>query len=254
MPKLHDCLGSNTHERNKTLNTLNDREVSTKSVYLAFRNGQLILPLENEKPASALAQFVHNQFRSLILDKHFACLAAQAALKQGAYRFGLYPEIGSHEATVELSEALHTFVLEQPSLGSGFTTFIASFVAPTATDEEHFERLLWLQLQRLHDMDHVCWDSLVSSDPQDPRFSFSFAGRAFFVVGLHSNSTRWTRRFAWPTLVFNAHKQFEQLRQKGLFERFQQKIRGRDQMLQGSINPNLANFGELTDARQYSGR
>jgi hypothetical protein len=31
-------------------------------------------------------------------------------------------------------------------------------------------------------------------------------------------------------------------------------IRDRDREIEGDINPNLANFGEHTEARQYSGR
>ena len=85
-------------------------------------------------------------------------------------------------------------------------------------------------------------------------FSFSFAGRAFFVVGLSPGGERWARTFPWPTLAFNAHSQFEQLRETGQFERIQAVIRDRDRELEGDLNPNLSNFGEHTEARQYSGR
>ena len=37
-------------------------------------------------------------------------------------------------------------------------------------------------------------------------------------------------------------------------EKMQAAIRARDVKLQGDINPNLADFGEATEARQYSGR
>jgi FPC/CPF motif-containing protein YcgG len=55
-------------------------------------------------------------------------------------------------------------------------------------------------------------------------------------------------------LAFNAHFQFEQLRESGQFERMQEVIRDRDTELEGDVNPNLANFGEHTEAKQYSGR
>lgn len=238
----------------KIPNLLSDKMIDIQSSYLAFREGRLVSPLDDQKNAPPLSQFVHNQIRSLVLDTRFACLGARSAVSQGAYRFGFYPEMGSLEASIRLSEGLRLFVREQPMLGNDFTTFIASFMGPTSVDDERFEHLLWSQLQALHDADTDPWDSTVSSDPQDPHFSFSFAGRGFFIIGLHSGSTRWTRRFAWPTLVFNAHYQFEQLREKGQFERFQQLIRTRDKALQGNINPNLATFGAITEARQYSGR
>src|SRR5262249_58806187 len=116
------------------------------------------------------------------------------------------------------------------------------------------ERLFWEQVSCLAERDEAAWDADVSSDPEDPQFSFSFGGRAFFLVGLHPGSSRWARRFAWPTIVFNAHHQFEHLRATGRYAGLQTAIRGRDVALQGSPNPNLAAFGTASEARQYAGR
>jgi FPC/CPF motif-containing protein YcgG len=55
-------------------------------------------------------------------------------------------------------------------------------------------------------------------------------------------------------MVFNVHSQFENLRNEGLFERMQETIRARDLKLQGSLNPNLSDFGKQSEAKQYSGR
>jgi len=123
-------------------------------------------------------------------------------------------------------------------------------------NEHDWEKLLWEQLQSLHELDrqHHAWDASVSSDPEDKTFSFSFAETAFFIVGLHPASSRLARRFAYPTLVFNSHAQFERLRERGQFERLRQVIRVRDYNLQGSLNPNLTDYGEQSEARQYSGR
>jgi FPC/CPF motif-containing protein YcgG len=74
------------------------------------------------------------------------------------------------------------------------------------------------------------------------------------VVGLHPASSRFARRFAWPTLVFNAHHQFDRLRAEGRYDRMQEVIRSRELALQGDLNPNLGDFGSLSEARQYSGR
>ena len=94
----------------------------------------------------------------------------------------------------------------------------------------------------------------MSQDAEDTQFAFRFAEMAFFVVGLHPASSRFARRFAWPTLVFNAHHQFERLRSEGGYERMQEVIRARERKLQGSLNPNLGDFGVRSEARQYSGR
>lgn len=94
----------------------------------------------------------------------------------------------------------------------------------------------------------------MSSDPGDSRFGFSFAGTAFFVVGMHPQASRRARRTPSPTLVFNAHAQFEALRRTGSFERMRDTIRRRDVRRQGSVNPMMADHGQVSEARQYSGR
>jgi FPC/CPF motif-containing protein YcgG len=228
------------------------------STYAAYDGGKLVLPLQGNRPAPALASFVHAQLRALVLSPDFACLGARAAINQRTYRFGMYGSLGSQEATVSLANDLQVFVDEWNASASqdptGFKAFIASFDGPVPRSEEDFECLLWTQLQCLHQQDHAAWDPTVTSDPADPAFSFSFAGRAFFVVGLHPGSSRWTRRFAWPTLVFNAHEQFEYLRTQGKFTRFRDAIRERELNLQGSNNPMLTDHGAESEARQYSGR
>lgn len=208
------------------------------------------------EPASQLKEFVHDSFRALVLNPAFSCVGAKSAIRRGSYRLCLYAEMGSSGTTVGLARDLSDFVEERDNLHGDFSTFVACFEEPVGIDEEGFEGLLWAQLQRLHEQDrhHHRWDPSVSPDPEDPNFAFSFAGSAFFVVGLHAASSRFTRRFAWPTLVFNAHHQFDKLRADGRYDRFQEVIRNRERDLQGSLNPNLADFGTSSEARQYSGR
>ena len=115
---------------------------------------------------------------------------------------------------------------------------------------------IWAQLQMLHDRDAPLhdWDPAVSSNPDDPHFSFSFASHAFFIIGLHPGSARLARQFPWPTLVFNPHAQFERLREEGKFEKMQEVIRQREEQLEGSGNSVLADYGTDTEAKQYAGR
>lgn len=226
------------------------------SSYAAFRDNRLVYPQTPEIKPTALLSFVHDSFRALVLNAQFSCVGAKSAIQTGSYRIGHYAELASPGATAGLARDLNAFIQEQPLMEGEFSTLIATFTGPVGTNEEEFERLLWNQLQKLHDLDfrQHRWDPAVSDDPNDPHFSFSFAEHGFFVVGLHPASSRFTRRFAWPTLVFNIHSQFEALRASGRFERMQDVIRKRETNLQGDINVNLANFGERSEARQYSGR
>lgn len=228
----------------------------THSTYAAWQDGEFVYPLERRRRPTPLAQLVHQYFRSHVLNQEFPCLGGKAAISHNTCRFGFYPEMNTRAATAGLAYDLWQYAQERPTLETDYATFIASFAAPLGCDEREWENLLWSQLQSLHELDrqHHAWDATVSSDPEDPAFSFSFAGTAFFVVGLHPQSSRLARRFAWPTLVFNAHVQFERLREQHIFERMRKTIRERDYKLQGSLNPNLNNYGERSEARQYSGR
>ena len=79
-------------------------------------------------------------------------------------------------------------------------------------------------------------------------------GKAFYIVGMHPESSRIARRSPYPSIAFNLHHQFEKLRHMGVYPNVRDKIRERDKNLQGSINPTLQDFGERSEARQYSGK
>lgn len=198
---------------------------------------------------------MQERLRSWILGPRFSCLGAKAALRQGTYRIGVYGPLGSGDATAALASDLRAFG-EHARSEDGLATFVASFLGPAPENELAFEALLWAQLQDLHDGDDASlgWDPSVSPDPDDPYFGFSFGAHSFFVVGLHAQSSRTTRQFEWPTLVFNPREQFDRLRERGQYGRFASVIREREMALQGSLNPNLADWGTRSEARQYSGR
>lgn len=203
---------------------------------------------------SPFAREVNAAFRARILAPEFSCVAAKASMNTSTYALGCYAELGTEEATAALSVDLARFCADQDAMESDFTSFLAVFRAPDGMDERAFEERLWGQLRALHAADTAPYSPEVSADPTDPKFGFSFAGRGFFVIGLHPGSSRVARAFPYPALVFNAHRQFQGLRDSGRFDRMQQTIRSRELKLQGSLNPNLANHGEAPEARQYSGR
>jgi FPC/CPF motif-containing protein YcgG len=199
---------------------------------------------------------IDEDFRAFVTGDGFSCLAGKGVVRSGDYAIRSYGALGSPRSARRLARELAAFVASAPEDDGRLSAFVAVFPNRPPADEASFERRLWEQLQLLHDSDSAAaeWDPSVSDDPDDPRFAFSFAGRAFFVVGLHPASSRLSRRFQWPTLVFNARRQFDRLRSQGRFERLRGMIREREIALQGSLNPNLADFGERSDARQYSGR
>ena len=195
-------------------------------------------------------------FTAFVADRAFPCLGAKAALNSGSQILRVYQEFGSDQCSLELARDLEAFIFSEVRRTNAFASFVAMFREPRALAEKKFEELLWSALQQLHEIDVVryAWNATVSSDPANARFAFSFASEPLYVVGLHGGSSRRARRFPWPTLVFNSHEQFKRLRQDGNWTKMQQTIRHRDIALQGSTNPMLSDFGEQSEARQYSGR
>ena len=216
----------------------------------------VVSPVMRSAPVgSASHARIREAFSEFVGDPRFPCLAAKTTARPDHEDLRVYGRLGSVAGSDALAANLARFA-RQCSTANRLSAFVAIFTGRPPASERAFERRLWTQLQLLHERDDPAagWDPAVSADPRDPRFSFSFAGTAFFVVGLHPRSSRLARRFRYPTLVFNPHAQFERLRREGRFERLRGLIRARDIALQGSINPSLSDFGERSEAEQYSGR
>lgn len=207
-------------------------------------------------PGDVFLRQAHRKFKEVVTAPEFPCVAAKAAINDKSYIFAAYRELGTNESTAALGRALDSFREYKRKIDNRkpYATFVAVFRGPLGLAEAQFEQLLWQQLRQLHRADRSQWDAQVSADPANPHFSFSFAGQAFYIVGMHPHSSRAARRFPWPALIFNPHEQFERLRKDGKWQRMQRTIRARDIALQGSTNPMLSDFGEESEARQYSGR
>lgn len=197
------------------------------------------------------------ELQDYVGDRAFPCVGAKAALARGTLNVLACNRIDSAWDDLRIHDGLVRFAAayrEDPAL---FRSFAVVFAGPEELDEPAFERALWTRVQSLSDKDvwrGQAYDARVSADPDDPHFSLSFGGEAFFVVGLHPHASRPARRFARPTLVFNLHDQFERLRAEGRYEGMREKIMVRDETLAGTRNPMLARHGATSEARQYSGR
>lgn len=208
-----------------------------------------------EPPAPLRARFL-----DFVASGAFPCVGAKAALARDAIRTVEFDSLEDPRHDAALLDSLADFAALLDAQDADDTTvhsFVALFDRPGRMDEHRFEARLWSQLQRLHDLDAqrgTPWAAGVASDPDDPRFSLSLAGHPFFVIGLHPGASRIARRFEAPALVFNSHRQFDRLRADGRYAKMQAATRARDLDLQGSLNPNLADFGTAPETRQYSGR
>ena len=194
------------------------------------------------------------EYAEFILENEHPCIMAKTIFAMDQFTLKTYDDFGSMEASARLLKDLKDYIEAYDFESNDFKTFLAVFPNSPEYSEISFEELLWKQLGNIHKLDNEQWDPAVSDDPKDENFSFSIAGKAFYVVGLHPNSSRKARQSPYTTLTFNLHWQFEKLREMGTYQKVRDRIRDRDVALQGSINPMLEDFGNNSEAKQYSGR
>ena len=205
------------------------------------------------QPVTAV-QDIENQYKDFILNGQHPCIMAKSIFKMGKYQLKIYEDMDDIPSLKKLIDDLEQYISTYDFEGKAFESFLAVFPNNHFDDEVGFERSLWLTLQKLHELDHCEWDHSVSDDPDNPLFSFSLNGRAFYIIGMHPESSRMARQTPYTTLVFNLHCQFDKLREIGTYQTVRDNIRKNDQLLQGSINPVLNDYGNDSETRQYSGR
>lgn len=203
------------------------------------------------------AQAIASEFRTHVQSAAFPCVGAKSALARDMLEIVVGFDMRSAWDDLRIHDHLMDWARRYRDKPGGLRSIAVIFQQPGTIDEEEFEELLWQRLQSFADKDNWLgqpYDPRVSANPDDPHFSLSFGGEAYFVVGLHPSASRPARRFAHPAMVFNLHDQFEGLRESGRYERMREAILERDRALAGSVNPMLARHGESSEARQYSGR
>ena len=197
------------------------------------------------------------EFLSCIHEASFPCVGAKSAAAQGNLRIVEARDLTSAWNDLEIHSALLAWARDYRAEPDGLRSLIILFEGPLDLSERVFEVAMWERIQSFADKDAWLgqpYDAAVSADPDDPHFSLSFGGEAFFVIGLHPHASRPARRFSSPALVFNLHDQFARLRAEGRYERMREIIIERDVALAGDVNPMLARHGEASEAKQYSGR
>lgn len=212
-----------------------------------------------------VAHLVHDTLRGWVLSTGFPCGGAQSAFNTNSYRLGIYDRFAT-TATPLLAADLRSYIAEYSAtpalrprgaegativLNRTFASFLACFTEAPVCDESTFEGQLWGILEDLRKVDADPIPPGFSTNPADNTFAFCFGGEAFFVAAFHPGSWRWSRRFMFPLLVFNMHKQFDGLKSTGKFARLRDTIRRRDDALQGTHNEVAADFGSQSEAPQY---
>ncbi len=203
------------------------------------------------------ADDLKTRFRDFIAQPAFSCVGAKSALARNHLELVVADDLCCSNDDPRILTALRATASAYHDNPEPFQSLAVIFRSPDDLSEKAFEQALWARIQALSDRDAasgVLYDPRVSPDADDPHFSLSFAGEAFFLIGMHPHSSRPARRFDTPVLVFNPHDQFKRLRETERYDGLRRKIIARDIALAGSANPMLAVHGDSSEARQYSGR
>ena len=199
---------------------------------------------------------VVEEFQRFIRNEAYPCVAARAALSRRQIRFLVGDHIACPKDDNKILQFVYQFVAQYRTSRTELHSAAVIFRQPEVITEEMFDRFLWQRLQSLSAMDaeKFSYDKRVSAEPMSSDFSFSLGEEGFFIIGLHPGSSRPSRKFRYPALIFNPHAQFEELRALNRYEKMKNIVRKRDILYSGSINPMLSDFGDTSEALQYSGR
>ncbi|AXG75182.1 YqcI/YcgG family protein [Flavobacterium arcticum] len=199
---------------------------------------------------------VSEDFKSMLKDKIFPCVAAKAALVKDQLKIMTAGHMGCPKDDKAILEFIYDFLEGYRNSDKLFHSAVIIFPNTEIFNEDMYEKLFWSRLQALADADakKYNYDIKVSPNPDSKNFSFSLGEEAFFIIGLHPASSRKARQFKYPAIVFNPHAQFEKLRENKQYIKIKNIVRKKDFVLSGSINPMLQDFGEASEVYQYTGR
>jgi FPC/CPF motif-containing protein YcgG len=188
--------------------------------------------------------------------KMFPCVAAKAALNMKHIAVLVAMDIRCPHEDEKILEFLYAFIDAYRGTNSPYHSAAVIFKQPSEISEEEYEHNFWKRLISFQNSDRKKYrhDPRVDADPSSEKFSFSLKEEALFVIGLHPSNSRLARKFAYPTLVFNPHQEFEKLRSNNRYNKMRDVVRSRDLRYSGSINPMLHNFGEISEVYQYTGK
>lgn len=199
---------------------------------------------------------VVTSFNEFLCKSAYPCVGAKIAHNKGRIELHSFQNIHDDKEDRLLLTRLYDFIERYNHQKHIFFSFVCIFTHCEVGSDAGFERALWARLQALHEKDShtYAWDGRVSNNPADTNFSFSLGGEGFFIIGLNPYSNRRSRKFQYPAIVFNLHSQFQQLKDEDKFDSMKNQIRKNDAVFCGQLNATLADHGEASEARQYSGR
>lgn len=125
------------------------------------------------------------ELRDKVADEAFPCTFGTAALRKGDLLFAFVEDVAEAEVVTGLVAALKEYAdfVRRHSVVKASMMPLAIFMPVPSnwrTIEDYFHHS-WRLLQAVHERDPQPWPERLARDPDDPRWSFCFAGVPFFV-------------------------------------------------------------------------
>ena len=141
---------------------------------------------------------IEREFASFVNDASFSCLVGKGVVHQHGHIVRAYPPLGTRAAASALCGG--TGGVRRRRSRSDEAAGVRRGVPGRARERAGVRgaALGAAAAAARARRSRAGWDPSVSEDPDDPLFSFSFGGHALFVVGLHPQSSRLSRRFGGP--------------------------------------------------------
>jgi FPC/CPF motif-containing protein YcgG len=212
--------------------------------------------MSTQRIKSIQASQIVEEYRRFLRLRGFPCIGAKAALSRDHVKCMVAADMSNGQDDEKILSFIYQFVDSYRNSNESFHSAAVIFSNPELPSESEFETMFWSRLNSLGDLDRKKYthDKRVDSDPSSSKFSFSLKEEAFFIIGLHPSSSRKSRRFNYPAIIFNPHGEFERLKRAGRYDSMKKVVRRRDELYSGSVNPMLKDFGEAPEVFQYSGK
>jgi len=161
------------------------------------------------KTKEKLEKRLLKKFREFILDQDHPSDIAKPLILDNKVTLRNYHKLGSIETAEKLICDLKTFLKKQPSDNTQIESFIAAFSHQDIESDFRFEELLWRQLWLLKQCDNKPWEKSVDSNSESDFFRFNLLGKAFYILGMHSESSAKAKQSPYPCIVFTLHDQLK---------------------------------------------
>jgi len=171
--------------------------------------------------------------------------------------YAVYPDMTSVASAVLFLTDLEEYYAVSDAGDPVFKSFVAVFPEERVRTQEEFEIQYWRFAQLLSDISLLThpWPDAIPSDPAERHFELCLAGRPVFSTTLNPQNPRLARQFSYLAWVMNQKSQFDMLRARETFERWQRNIRADDAKVDpsGQPNPILVDHGDGSAAMQLAG-